>query len=188
MRTLFLASTVVLASCVSSRVEAPPPTDPPPAQVVPKLTLPTNVEPARPSGGLGHAGQAPGPTPPAVAGESRAEVTGCAASATEADAQRFVSVTRGLPPPPNIRAVRGGALVVHPLDHACCLKLVATSRLEGSTAIVRETLSGVPCRCQCGSTVTTAVALTPGSWTVAVEVDDAKGLRRVDQQQVEVAP
>jgi hypothetical protein len=187
MKHVSFVVVVLVQSCVSSRVESPP-ADPPPAQVVPHLTVPSHVEPARPSGGLGLAGQAPALAPPSTVGQSRAEVTGCAASTTEADAQRFEVTTRGMPPPATIRAVKGGALVVHPLDHACCLKLVSTTRLEGNTAFVRETLSGTACRCRCGSTVSTAIALAPGSWSVVVEVDDAKGLRRAAQEQVEVTP
>ncbi len=127
-----------------------------------------------------------GLTPPPATGESRIEVAGCAAAANETDAQRFVATTRGLSPPPTVEAVHGGALVVHPLDHACCLKLAVATRLEGSTAIVRETLSGSPCRCKCGSTVKTTLGLKPGTWKVAIEVDDSKGLRRVHEQELEV--
>jgi hypothetical protein len=128
-------------------------------------------------------------SPPAGIGELRTNISGCAATATEKEAQAFVSTTRGIPPPPTIQAVQGGALINHPLDHTCCLTLAVTSRIEGDgTAVVRETLSGSPCRCRCSSTVKTAIGLKPGRWTVAIEVEDTSGVRRVQEQSIEVRP
>lgn len=132
---------------------------------------------------------APRLSPPAGIGELRTNISGCAATATEQEAQAFVSTTRGLPPPPTIQAVQGGALITHPLDHTCCLKLAVTSRIEGErSAVVRETLSGAPCRCRCSSTVKTALGLKPGLWTITIELEDTQGVRRVHEQNLEVGP
>lgn len=138
--------------------------------------------PARPTSA------APALLPPGDLGTSRSVLSGCLLAASEAEAGRF-------PPPPALRSagpkvtlapVAGGALVSHELEHACCLKGEVATRLEGRTAIVRERLLGTPCRCRCASTLRTAVALAPGRWTVAVEVEEAGAVRRVHEQPFDV--
>jgi len=124
----------------------------------------------------------PGPT-------TRASFSGCLVAKGEADAANHPApaVTRSAPAPTaRIDAVAGGVTVEHPLTHACCLTAAVTTRLEGRTAVVTERLSGSPCRCRCGSTIRTEVSLAPGAWTVAVELEDGSGTRRVAQQDVKV--
>jgi hypothetical protein len=126
--------------------------------------------------------QGPGPT-------TRASFSGCLVAKSEADAANHPAppVTRSAPAPTaRIDPVAGGVTVEHPLTHACCLTAAVTTRLEGRTAVVTERLSGSPCRCRCGSTIRTEVSLAPGSWTVAVELEDGSGTRRVAQQDVKV--
>lgn len=189
---LLVASSFACSSaCVSARVESPTPSSgateearPPPAQPAvpaPHIGLANAATPAP-------ASSAAVATPDLAPGQSRAEVRGCAAATGESEAQKFVSRTRGISPPPTVQAIPRGAQVEHPLDHTCCLTVAVTSRMEGDTAIVRETLSGSPCRCRCSSTIKTTVGLEPGNWKVAIEVEDAQGLRRVHEQSIEVRP
>jgi len=128
------------------------------------------------------AAQGPGPT-------TRASFSGCLAAKSEADAANHPAppVTRSAPAPTaRIVAVAGGVSVEHPVTHACCLTAAVTTRLEGRTAVVTERLSGSPCRCRCGSTIKTEVSLAPGDWTIAVELEDSSGTRRVAEQGVKV--
>jgi hypothetical protein len=128
------------------------------------------------------AAKGPGPT-------TRASFSGCLAATSEADAANHPAppVTRSAPAPTaKIVAVAGGVSVEHPVTHACCLTAAVTTRLEGRTAVVNERLSGSPCRCRCGSTIRTEVSLAPGEWTVAVELEDSSGTRRVAEQAVKV--
>ncbi len=80
----------------------------------------------------------------------------------------------------------GGALVTHPFSHSCCLKAEVSARIEGSHAIVLEKLTGKPCRCMCSSTLRTAVGLTPGWWTVVIDLDLGGKVKRVTTQMVNV--
>jgi hypothetical protein len=125
-------------------------------------------------------------------GESRTAVQGCLAAAGEAEAARFPArpATRTLAPPVTITAAAGGALVTHQLSHACCLRSAVTTRAEERTVVVLETLSGAPCRCMCSSTLRTQLGLSPGEWTVAVDLDmgAGQGARRLASQQVMVRP
>jgi hypothetical protein len=125
---------------------------------------------------------APGPT-------TRTALSGCLAATSEAEAANHPAppVTRPAPAPTaKIVAVAGGVSIEHPLTHACCLTAAVTTRLEGRTAVVTERLSGSPCRCRCGSTIRSEVSLAPGDWTVAVELEDSSGTRRVAEQGVKV--
>jgi hypothetical protein len=86
-----------------------------------------------------------------------------------------------------VRAVRGGAAIQHEVTHACCLRAAASSRIEeGRVVVVTERLSGVPCRCTCGSTLTSSVALPPGDWKVAVDLDTNGSVRRIGTYDVAV--
>ena len=131
---------------------------------------------------------APPAQPPAAALPTRAVFSGCLLATNEAEAARHPPppVTRALGPAARITAVPGGVTVEHPLTHACCLTGAVTTRLEGRTAVVSERLSGVACRCRCGSTIRTEVSLAPGAWTVVVELDEGNGPQRVAQLDVTV--
>ena len=59
----------------------------------------------------------------------------------------------------SVRAAPGGAVVVHELAHACCLRAKVSARLDGDLVVVTERLVGTPCRCECGSVIRTGVGL-----------------------------
>jgi hypothetical protein len=176
-----LSVLILVAACASPAGGGGAGATSPAAVASPGPTAPaaTPTPPAAPPAGapsLGIASQgavAAGPIPPADAGASRSVVSGCLTAATESDGSRFPAppVSRNPAPPVTVTAVPGGALVVHELTHACCLRSQVTSSLDGRRAVVRETLTGTPCRCMCGSTLRTAVALPAGAWTVAVELE-----------------
>jgi hypothetical protein len=128
------------------------------------------------------------PLPPKEPGASRTAVTGCLATANEADAARFPAPapTRDVAPPVTVTASAGGVVVTHELTHACCLKSEVTTRLSERQVVVREKLLGSPCRCMCASSLRTTVGLLPGSWTVSVELENAGEVRRVAELQVQV--
>jgi hypothetical protein len=112
--------------------------------------------------------------PPGTPGESRTQFEGCLAQAeaTEAAGSRFPSraQSRGAPAGPAVQVstVSGGVLITHELSHACCLTAAVTSKVEGTKVLVRETLSGSPCRCLCQSTVRTAVGLSKGHYQLSL--------------------
>ena len=161
-----------------------------PAPAPPEATPSAAAAPPAGAPSLGIASQGPGGglVPPAGAGASRSAVSGCLTAATESDGSRFPAppVSRNPAPPVTVTAVPGGALVVHELTHACCLRSQVTSSLDGRRAVVRETLTGTPCRCMCGSTLRTAVALPAGAWTVAVELETGGQVRLVAELPVSV--
>jgi hypothetical protein len=126
---------------------------------------------------------------PAAGPATKATFAGCLLASTEADAAKHPAapVSRSAPAPTaRFSAVAGGVTVEHPLTHACCLTAAVTTRLDGRTAVVTERLSGNPCRCRCDSTIRTELSLPPGGWTVAVELVEDSGTRRVAQQDVTV--
>jgi len=132
-------------------------------------------------------------SPPAPAGAAsqpplRTVFSGCLLAASEAEAAAHPAppVTRSPGPAARIGAIPGGVAVEHPLTHACCLTGAVTTRLEGRTAVVSERLSGTACRCRCGSTIRSELLLTPGPWTVVVELDDGNGPQRVASLDVTV--
>jgi hypothetical protein len=115
--------------------------------------------------------------PPAVSGASNVALEGCLAQAnrTEEAGSRFPvpPAMRGpAKPSVSVSMLGGGALVVHELEHGCCLQADVTSKLEGRTVTVVEVLSGQSCRCRCRSTVRAAVGLPPGEYTLKVVTDD----------------
>jgi len=130
------------------------------------------------------------PTPkPAAGPATKATFAGCLLASNEAEAAKHPAapVTRSAPAPTaRFSALAGGVTVEHPLTHACCLTAAVTTRLDGRTAVVTERLSGNPCRCRCDSTIRTELSLPPGGWTVAIELVDDSGARRVAQQDVTV--
>jgi hypothetical protein len=112
--------------------------------------------------------------PPANPGEARSELSGCLAAApSEAEGARYpVALRSGAAA--NARAdvrvnpMGRGVIVSHDLTHGCCLKAEVTATLEGDRLVMLEQLSGAACRCQCASTVRTAVGLAPGRYTLSV--------------------
>jgi len=67
--------------------------------------------------------------------------------------------------------IPGGVVVTHNLIHGCCLKAHVTTSIEGEMVIVRESLAGEVCGCDCPSTLQTAVGLAPGAWIVRLLLD-----------------
>lgn len=128
------------------------------------------------------------PAVPAIAGAVAFAAAGCATAASEEEGARFAArpPTRSAAPVVTVTALRGGASVKHDLTHACCLKASAVSRIEGKVATVTEKLAGVPCRCVCGSTLSSSVALPPGAWKIAVDVDTNGSVQRVGMYDVVV--
>lgn len=125
-------------------------------------------------------------TPPSKPGTSRFEVEGCAAHPERAMDQ---PPARALPPTDTaveVQPLRRGAVVVHELTHPCCLKANVTAHVEKKVARVRETLSGNPCRCMCSSTLRTALALTPGTYQLIVELERDKKVEKVHEQALSV--
>lgn len=124
-------------------------------------------------------------------GKSRTSVEGCLAVEGEAAGSRFPAPprTRTAPRSPvTIAPVPGGILVTHELAHACCLRSDVKTATKKRTVVVTERLHGSPCRCMCSSTLRTSVGLSPGRWTVNVEVDRGQGLQPVHSEAVAVAP
>ncbi len=124
--------------------------------------------------------------PPKGHGVTASRVAGCLAesSGSEADAQRFpaAATTRGGPPAVRLSTTPTGLMVTHEATHACCLTADITTVVEGRAVVVRETYAGTPCRCQCGSTVRTAVGLEPGEYQFALEVVEAGQTTRSAEQ------
>jgi hypothetical protein len=67
--------------------------------------------------------------------------------------------------------IPGGVVVTHNLIHGCCLEAKVTASFEHQMVIVRENLTGEECKCDCPSTLQTAVGLTPGDWIVRLLLD-----------------
>jgi hypothetical protein len=105
-------------------------------------------------------------------GASKTDLKGCIAAAnTEAEGAKYA------PPPPTraapkpevvITPANGGITVTHEMQHGCCLKGAVATDIQGTQVRVVETLSGNSCRCMCASTLSTAVGLNPGQYTVTV--------------------
>jgi hypothetical protein len=70
-----------------------------------------------------------------------------------------------------VHVVPGGAVVTHMLTHPCCLEGHVVFSRRGRVATLHELLAGEPCRCECHSTIDTAIGLEVGLWTVRVEVE-----------------
>jgi len=117
-------------------------------------------------------------------GRAHSEVKGCAAHPEAADQPP----TRAVLPPARlvVQPVRGGVLVTHDLPHACCLKGVIGTRVEGNVATVHEALTGTPCRCMCESTLRTGAALAPGRYRVVVELERGDRTDVVGEETVSV--
>ncbi len=173
------ASGPVIVSAGAGQEAEPPrlPRVPPPGEEGgtgrPVPTPPTQRPPAEPSGMKPLPGLQGMLVPPSQPGQSRVALEGCLAQAeaTEETGARYPAPAvprRAATPPVTVEPLGGGALVVHELDHGCCLKAEVRSELKGRTVTVTETLSGQACRCRCRSTVRAAVGLPPGEYTLQV--------------------
>jgi hypothetical protein len=120
-------------------------------------------------------------------GQSRATFAGCLA---ERKGQR----SRGVPAPSASQAddvlvhvVPGGVVVTNILTHPCCLEGNVVFSTRGRVATLHELLSGEPCRCECQSTIDTAVGLDVGLWTVKVEVEQPfQGTQVIAEKRIKV--
>lgn len=168
-------------SAATSEQSSPPRLQriPPPGQETGQAPTPSSM-PSGP-GPVGMPRPVPGLqgilVPPQAPGASKVRLEGCLAQAerTEASGSRFPTppATRGpAKPPVSVSTLGGGALVVHELDHGCCLQAEVSSQLEGKLVTVTERLSGQSCRCRCRSTVRAAVGLPPGDYTLKIVTDD----------------
>jgi hypothetical protein len=176
VRALLIAAALLLAAC---------PKNAPPSSTEPEAPAPENPKPeVGPNVGPGSVPDSQGGKmigqillPPTTPGDSKSEVTGCLAAATEAEGAKFAPPpenTRGMVPAPAVKvdAIAGGIIVSHDLSHACCLRGTVTSKLDKEQVTVREVLSGTPCRCMCRSTLRTAVGLKPGDYKIHVTVEE----------------
>jgi hypothetical protein len=102
-------------------------------------------------------------------GQSRPTFSGCLAEHKE-PSTRAVPRTRQ-PDEVLVHVVPGGVVVTHLLTHLCCLEGNVVFSTRGSVATVHELLSGEACRCECQSTIDTAIGLEVGLWTIRVEVE-----------------
>lgn len=133
--------------------------------------------PPLPTGPAAFPGGAPGRAlggllPPGAPGSSATHVTGCAAGgATPAP-------TRALPSPDEegpalqVTPTGLGLIVTRRVEHACCLTFEVSTALEGATVVLRERSLGTACRCRCGSTLRTTIALPTGEWLLRVHAAD----------------
>lgn len=180
---------------------APPPRESgetkPSSQPGPTVGTPTGVRPPpSPGGAPPPDGAAPAPgapagalVPPPTPGALSVRLAGCVTAVDEAAARRFTPppARPEAPPGVTVEGVQGGVHVVHELTHACCLRAEISSRLEGERLVVIERLAGEPCRCQCASTLETAVGAPPGRHEVVVILERPRSEpERVHEGVVEV--
>lgn len=176
------------AEQASAATPTPPPSPrPAPPNAEGQVSSPLKPRPSLP--GIQTVTAAPELVPPSGVGEVRMEAEGCLAQPTRGSA---------FPPPAQSRSLGGGSQVrvtpvprgitlLHPLEHACCLTARAQAQVEGQSVTVIETLEGEPCRCRCGSTVRSAVALAPGTYTLHVVVREPGGERTLFEGPVSVS-
>lgn len=128
--------------------------------------------------------------PPSQPGQSQADITGCLADPSEAAAVRFPAPaeTRGGPSHSQVRVnpVPKGVMVAHDLAHACCLTASVESKLDQARVLLVERLSGAPCRCQCASTIRTAIGLAPGEYELTLQLEEGGATRTLEQQRFSV--
>ena len=104
-------------------------------------------------------------------GQSRATFAGCLADRKDQRSREPPSPSSRQPDDVLVHVVPGGVVVTHILTHPCCLEGNMVFSTRGRVATVHELLSGEPCRCQCQSTIDTAIGLDVGLWTIKVEVE-----------------
>jgi hypothetical protein len=142
-------------------------------QRVEQAPAPEPAAPARPMPGAKPSALKGILLPPDVPGEARVALQGCLA---QPEASETLGTTFPVAPPSRgpakpaveVSALGSGALVVHELEHGCCLKADVKSSVEGQVVTLTETLSGETCRCRCGSTVRAAIGLKSGDYTLRV--------------------
>lgn len=119
-------------------------------------------------------------------GQSRATFSGCLGNGGQKTERALPSVERQ-PDEVRIRILPGGAVVTHVLAHPCCLEGNVRLSTRGSVATVHERLGGEPCRCECQSTIETAIGLDVGMWTVRVELEKPiDDVQVVDERRVKI--
>jgi hypothetical protein len=118
-------------------------------------------------------------------GQSRATFAGCLAGRRDPPSRGAPTALQ--PDDVLVHVVPGGVVVTHILTHPCCLEGNVVFNIRGRVATVHELLSGEPCRCQCQSTVDTAIGLDVGLWTVRVEVElPFQGTQVIDEKRIKV--
>lgn len=132
--------------------------------------------------------------PPTTAGAAATELTGCLGLPPTAEqgerfpapvALRSASAAGAM----RVTALSSGLVVAHDLVHACCLRAQLSAAVQGDAVVVTEALSGTPCRCQCSSTLRTAVGLPAGRYTVELRLSaPGEPLHPVAHAEARVAP
>ncbi len=79
-------------------------------------------------------------------------------------------------------------VVTHELTHVCCLKGTVHTATEDGLVRIEESLTGVPCRCMCRSTLRTSVALSLGDYTVEVVLVNGQTRSLIHQESVSLRP
>jgi len=164
MKCPALLCLLLLVACASSSKQGPPnQVQASESQPAPSAVTPGPLD--RPAQPLVHVLLPPAP------GTSRSVYEGCVGEAASSE-------SRSAPVAPGdekdgvaVTGIIGGLLVSHELTHGCCLKAEVTTEIVGASVVVKETLSGTPCRCMCRSTLKTAVGLAAGEYDVAVHLD-----------------
>jgi hypothetical protein len=130
-----------------------------------------------------------------AAGIGEAPQVGRSSTTIEGCLNRDKSSSRRSKPPVSpqagaeVRPIPGGVVVTHNLIHACCLQAEVTSSIEREVATVREHLTGEACKCDCASTLETALGLTPGDWIVRLLLDTPSAPAQIVQDwDVKVRP
>ncbi|HVE86178.1 MAG TPA: hypothetical protein VND93_25150 [Myxococcales bacterium] len=137
------------------------------AAELPALPLePERVEPPRPSF------QGRPLLPPDRPGDSVSEAQGClsAPEHTPSLGARYPAPAQQPRDAVRVNPLATGLLVTHDLAHPCCVQATVQAAVEGSAVRVTEVLAGSTCACQCASRLRTAIALSPGRYSVTVVV------------------
>lgn len=178
-------------SSASPSVETPPPTQASSGKATSALdALAGAGRPVPLDAGAPSALPPSGPGLPETPGAVAFDASGCLAD--KGAAAKSAPASRALPTHPpeevQLRPVPGGLRIRHQFSHACCLEGRVQTSLEGQQLTVTELLAGTPCRCKCDSTLESAVALKPGSYTVRLVVRQPGREREVRREQVSVPP
>ncbi len=120
-------------------------------------------------------------------GQSRATFAGCLAGRKDQRSREVPAARSGQPDDVLVHVVPGGVVVTHILTHPCCLEGNVVLGTRGRVATLHELLSGEPCRCECQSTIDTAVGLDVGLWTIRVEVEQPfQGTQVIAEKRIKV--
>ena len=118
-------------------------------------------------------------------GQSLTSILGCLNPDKSDSSKAPVSPQAGA----DVVPIAGGVVVTHNLIHACCLRAQVSSSIDGDFVTVREHLTGEPCKCDCTSTLRTAVGLRPGTWVVRLLLDTPNDPAQIVQDwDVKVGP